>query len=136
MTIVQLADNKVAGLRILVVEDDYFVASEICAALTRSRAEVVGPAPDVRRALDLVRHEHIDCAVLDINLHGEMVFELASELQQRRIPAIFASGYDRSVIPPGLAGLVHLEKPIDLAALLRAIGATCANTHNETVTDS
>jgi hypothetical protein len=34
---------------------------------------------------------------------------------------IFATGYTRSTIPPELADLPRLEKPVDLAALCRAV---------------
>jgi len=134
VTIGQRADSDLTGLRILVVEDDYFIASEICSALSRSGAEVIGPAPDVQRGLEMLRGERVDCAVLDINLRGEMVFQLARELKQRGIPSIFATGYDGSVIPPDLAGLLCLEKPIDLKTLLRTISATCS-ARNERVSD-
>ena len=32
-----------AGLRVLVVEDDYFIADEICSTLRAGGAEVLGP---------------------------------------------------------------------------------------------
>jgi len=134
VSIGQRDNPDLTGLRVLVVEDDYFIASEICTALNRKSAEVVGPAANVQRGLELLQREQVDCAVLDINLRGEMVFQLAEELTQRGIPSIFATGYDESVIPRDLASIVHLVKPIDLAALLRAISAACS-TRNETVGD-
>lgn len=109
------------GLRVLVVEDDYFIALELCTALRGAGADVIGPERDVESGLAVVRRERIDCAVLDINLQGRMAFQIATELRARRVPAIFATGYDRSTIPAELADMVHLEKPVDLAALCRAV---------------
>lgn len=113
------------GLRVLVVEDDYFIAAEICTALRDHGAEVIGPAPDVEHGLDLVKSQHIDCAVLDINLHGNLAFSLASELQRRGTPSIFATGYDRSVLPGAFSDSVRLEKPVNLNALLQAVQSAC-----------
>jgi DNA-binding response OmpR family regulator len=112
------------GLRVLVVEDDYFIALELCTALRNAGADVIGPARDPESALAAIGCEHIDCGVLDINLQGRMGFQAALELRARGIPAIFASGYDRSTIPAELADVTHLEKPVDLAALCRAVEAS------------
>jgi DNA-binding response OmpR family regulator len=121
----QSADGgSLQGLRVLVVEDDYFIANEICTALRSAGAAIVGPAPDLETGLATIRRELLDCAVLDINLHGQLVFQIAAELRTRGIPSIFATGYDDSVIPENLADAVRLEKPIDLTALLRAVEST------------
>ncbi|HEY5761183.1 MAG TPA: response regulator [Steroidobacter sp.] len=114
------------GLRILVVEDDYFIADEICSTLREHGAEVVGPSPNVETGLQLVKSEPLDCAVLDINLQGNLAFGIASELQRRGTPAIFATGYDMSVLPGEFSGCVRLEKPVNLRALLQAVQSACA----------
>lgn len=113
------------GLRVLVVEDDYFIADEICSTLRDHGVEVIGPSPDVEQGFHLAKNHRIDCAVLDINLHGTLAFRLASELQQRGTPAIFATGYDRSVLPREFSGCVQLEKPVNLGALLQAVRSVC-----------
>lgn len=114
-----------AGLRVLVVEDDYFIAEEICTTLRDSGAEVLGPSPDIEHGLDMVKSEQIDCAVLDINLHGNLAFNLASELRKRGTPSIFATGYDHSVLPNAFSDSVRLEKPVNLSELLRAVQLVC-----------
>jgi len=119
------SERRLDGLRVLVVEDDYFIAIELCNALRAQGAEVVGPARDLQAGLAAIRHEHIDCGVLDINLRGQMEFQIAAELRTRDIPTIFATGYDASMIPGELADAVRLQKPIDLDALCRAVEASC-----------
>lgn len=109
------------GLRVLVVEDDYFIAPEMCGALRDRGAEVVGPARDVQGGLAAIRSQPLDCAVLDINLQGRLAFQIATELRGRGVPAIFATGYDGTTIPPELADMTRLEKPVDLVALCRAV---------------
>lgn len=114
-----------AGLRVLVVEDDYFIADEICTTLRDGGAEVLGPAPDIEHGLDVVKNERLDCAVLDINLHGSLAFNLADELRKRGTPSIFATGYDQSVLPGAFSDSVRLEKPVNLSELLRAVQSVC-----------
>ena len=109
------------GRRVLVVEDDYFIALELCTALRSAGAEPIGPARDVESGLAAIRDQSIDCAILDINLQGRMGFQIAEELRARGVPAIFATGYDSKTIPPDLADLPRLEKPVDLTALCRAV---------------
>ena len=127
MTTKLAADDSapLAGLRVLVVEDDYFIADEICSTLRAGGAEVLGPAPDVQQGLDVARSERIDCAVLDINLHGDLAFNLADELRRRGTPSIFATGYDQSVLPGTFSDSVRLEKPVNLTELLRAVQSVC-----------
>jgi DNA-binding response OmpR family regulator len=112
------------GITVLVVEDDYFIASEICAALSSGNARVVGPVADPHHGLELIEHTPVDCVVLDINLLGEPSFELAHELQRRGVPVIFATGYDEEVIPLELTNAIRLEKPINLTELLHAVRST------------
>jgi DNA-binding response OmpR family regulator len=124
-----------AGLRVLVVEDDYFIADEICTTLRSGGAEVLGPSPDIEHGLDVVMNEHLDCAVLDINLHGDLAFSLASELRRRGTPSIFATGYDRSVLPGAFSDSVRLEKPLNLNELLRAVQTVCTRARRDTATE-
>lgn len=118
--------TSLTGLRVLVIEDDYFIADEVCSTLREHGAEIVGPCPDVPSGLQLVKREAIDCAVLDINLQGNLAFGIASELRTRGIPAIFATGYGTSVVPTEFSDSVRLEKPVNLQALLRAVRSACA----------
>jgi DNA-binding response OmpR family regulator len=118
-------ERLLQGLSVLVVEDDYFIAIEMCSALRAAGARVIGPARDLQTGLAAIRDERIDCGVLDINLRGQLAFELATELRARHVPAIFATGYDASMIPAELADAVRLEKPVDFAALCRAIETAC-----------
>jgi DNA-binding response OmpR family regulator len=120
------AAAPLAGLHVLVVEDNYFIATEMCRALRAAGAEIVGPARDLETGMAAIRDERIDCAVLDINLHGLMAFQLATQLRARGIPAIFATGYDASVLPDELADAILLEKPVDMTTLCRAIATSCA----------
>jgi DNA-binding response OmpR family regulator len=118
---INAAAYELAGHLVLVVEDDYFIAEEICTALRKRGASVIGPAADVEQGRLLMTHQQLDCAVLDVNLHGEHVFRLAGELRARGVRSIFATGYDAAFLPLAFRDAIYLQKPIDIAALVRAV---------------
>jgi len=109
-----LAQNKsLAGRRVLLVEDEYFIVHDMVRSFEASGAEVIGPAGTLEDALGLVyNNSHIDGAVLDINLHGEVVYPVADELAERGVPFVFATGYDKLVVPGRHSAIKHCEKPV------------------------
>ena len=116
-----MPDPSLAGCRILVVEDTYFIADDIGAALRCAGAVVVGPAPNERVALSLLSSERVDAAVLDIGLHGGTVYAVADMLLARGKPIVFASGYGKSSIPEAYRDIVLLEKPVDPRRLIEVL---------------
>jgi CheY-like chemotaxis protein len=111
-----------AERHILVVEDDFFIADDLTDMLEAAGAEVVGPAASLAAAHALLaRTERLDGAILDINLRGKMVFPLADALRERAIPFIFATGYDRGVIPARFADVRACEKPFSAEQIARAM---------------
>ena len=109
------------GKRIIVVEDDYLLATDLCRELHNLGATVLGPAPTPFYAMQLVGRKKIDAAVLDVRLHGTTVFEVAEMLQERGIPIMFATGSDRASLPGRFQGTPLLEKPLDRRQLIREI---------------
>lgn len=99
--------------RVLVVEDEYFIARELVDALKQRGFEVVGPVPDVDRALSAVAEGQFDAAVLDLNLQDRTDFRVADALAAKRIPFLFATGYDASIVPDRFADVLRFEKPYD-----------------------
>jgi CheY-like chemotaxis protein len=92
--------TSLAGLRLLVVEDDFFIADDLARDLRASGAEVVGPVSNVDSALKLLgATAQLDGAVLDINLQGELAFAVADQLLERKVAFVFATGYDADPIP-------------------------------------
>lgn len=104
-------------LRVLVVEDEYFIADDISRALIRHGAQVVGPVPTVQEARALLDTQALDLAVLDINLRGELVYPLVAELSRRGVPMVFATGYDAAAIPADYGAIPAWSKPFDYDAL-------------------
>ena len=100
--------------RVLVVEDEFYIADDMAIALRRIGAEVIGPVPTRERALAALEKDGpIDAAVLDVNLRGTPVFSVAEALQERGVPFVFATGYDEAALPPEYRAVPRWEKPFD-----------------------
>ena len=110
------------GRKILVLEDDYFLAADTAAALRGAGADVLGPCPTEEHVHNLLEDETPTYAVLDLNLGGGPQFGIAHLLKARGVPFVFLTGYDPNVIPPDLADVVRLQKPLPLRAIVEAVG--------------
>lgn len=105
--------QSLLGRRILLVEDDYFIAFDLRKELTRHGADVIGPTGDLDQACAIAKSEgRIDAAVIDLNLHGEFAFNLADELIRRDVPIVFSTGYDADVLPYRLRHVERYMKPV------------------------
>ncbi|MDR9805712.1 response regulator [Rhizobium hidalgonense] len=118
-----------SGRRILLVEDEYFLADEIRRKPEDLGAIVVGPTGNVGRALDLIDQERIDAAILDIHLGDELVFAVADELESRNINFVFATGYNLSDLPVRYRGVALYEKPPELEMIASALFGPRVNVH-------
>ena len=102
--------------RILLVEDSSLILMLLEEVMDGIGWDVVGPATRVAPAMVLAREENIDAALLDVNLAGEMSWDIAKILKERGVPFIFSTGYDGgSVLPAELAGSPVLGKPFKIA---------------------
>lgn len=114
--------SRLAARRVLVVEDEYLLADDLRQELADAGALVVGPAPSVAQALELLEAEReLDAAVLDINLRGETVFPVADALTARGIPFLFTTGYDAGIIPARFAAATCCSKPIAMSRIVAAV---------------
>ncbi|HEY0334705.1 MAG TPA: HWE histidine kinase domain-containing protein [Stenotrophomonas sp.] len=114
-------ENTLDGERILVLEDDYYLATDAARALRGAGAEVLGPCRSEPSAIELIDKEPPSAAVLDINLGAGPSFRLARQLQTHGVPFCFVTGYDADVIPPELLDVPRLQKPVDLRELVNTI---------------
>lgn len=121
---VEVQPKTLAARNILVVEDDYTIATNLSHALKKLGATIVGPANSVANAMQLIESgAALDAAVLDIHLGAERVFPVAKALLERKIPFVFTTGYSRSALPADFAEEALCEKPIDTRALARLLSA-------------
>ena len=115
------ATQRLVGLRILVVEDEFLVAVALEDDLREAGAGIVGPFSDLPAALAGVERQAFDLAVLDINLGGTMVYPLADALLKRQVPFLFLSGYIAGDLPLRFATQCRVSKPYDPARLIDEI---------------
>jgi CheY-like chemotaxis protein len=103
--------------RILVVEDDWFIADAMASLLEAEGADVFGPAGTVTEGGELARYWPIDLALMDLNLHGEMADDLIVELAAQDIPVVVVTAYDIKEAVAD-AAFAALQKPVSSASLL------------------
>lgn len=110
--------GSLRGRRILVVEDEPLVALELATILADAGAEVIGPAATARQALALIDDAGPEVALVDGNLQGETVDDIAAALAARGVPFLFVSGYGRENLPEGFETVSIVTKPFSTAILL------------------
>jgi CheY-like chemotaxis protein len=110
------------GRCIFIVEDDCVTAMDLAEQLMAAGAEIVGPAGTIANAFELLqRRPQVDIALLDVEVEGAFVFDVADELVKREVPIVFTTGYERGEIPARFHGARHCEKPVGIAAIARAL---------------
>ena len=120
MSLQSIVQKPLSGRRVLVVEDEYFLAEDIVQILKEMGARIIGPVGELEEATNLVNADAaIDAAVVDVNLRNELAFPLARILRARKVPFLFTTGYDGSSIEREFQDVQLWEKPLDLAAMAR-----------------
>ncbi|MBW0143694.1 response regulator [Sphingomicrobium clamense] len=75
------------------VEDEYIIALDIAHTLEDAGCDIIGPCEDVACALETIKANRPDCAVLDVQLNDETVHPVAHCLTEMKVPIIFHSGH-------------------------------------------
>lgn len=115
------AEARLAGKRILVIEDEWLIGKGLVRDLRRAGAEVLGPVPAIDEALHLIGAEPLDGAVLDMNLRGEMAFAVADLLSERGVPFVLSTGYSPDALPRRYGNVPRCGKPIEVGALAKTL---------------
>jgi CheY-like chemotaxis protein len=114
-------EGVLAGLRVLVVEDEPIVAWDLAETLETYGCEIVGPAYDLAQAKELSLERAVDGAVLDVNLGSDKVFPLADCLAARPIPFCYVTGYGVAGLRPQDLEHPVLQKPVDTGRLVQVV---------------
>jgi CheY-like chemotaxis protein len=113
--------SDLTGLKILLVEDEFFVAVFIENILLDLGCTVVGPSAGLAEAMGTAAVEAFDAAVLDINLGGESVYPVADFLLEIGTPFVFSTGYAPFDIPEPYRNFPLVRKPFNIETLKREI---------------
>ena len=118
-----------AGLRILIVEDEFLLAMELETLLQQRGCMVLGPVSSVGQALTMLDGEQPDIALLDVNLKGERATPVAAALHARGVPFILLTGYSvLQLSEPELRTAPRIDKPVNCGALKRAVASALLDT--------
>jgi DNA-binding response OmpR family regulator len=110
-----------SGKSVLVVEDEFLIGLMLIKEIEREGGTSIGPATSVVDALKEIESRNIDLVILDAKLVDGSGADLAVCLEERRIPYVVVSGYDRVDLPRGLRRAPFIAKPISVPVLLEAI---------------
>ncbi len=110
------------ALRILVAEDEFITAFDLCDTFEEAGYEVEGPHAGISSVMLACQKEKPDLAVLDIELADGLTYELAQKLLDENVPVILHSEHaDAQEIAARFPGATMLAKPCPPAKLLQTV---------------
>jgi PAS domain S-box-containing protein len=117
---------SVAGLRVLIVEDDARISAAVRERLTLAGCEVIDAVDSGQRAIDAATLGRPDLVLMDVGLKGDMDGVRAAELIYERleIPVVFLTGdADHATLERAMAtgAFGYVLKPVHGKNLLAAI---------------
>lgn len=117
------AGGSLSGLkpRVLIVEDEPFIAMMLEEHLLDAGCEVAGTAPNLEKGLALAGSTEMDLAILDMILGSQPSFPVADILAARGIPFMFASGFGSNSLPEEHRGQLVLNKPFHYPDLVKSL---------------
>lgn len=119
--------NDLEHKRVLVVEDEVFVALDVAATVEDANGTVVGPVGTVRQAIDLIDRQEVDAAILDVNLADGDLEPVLDRLKSRNVFVVIHTG---GGLPQRLAKrypeMPVFQKPIPPSVLTRTLATAFA----------
>lgn len=110
--------------RVLIVEDDPFIAMDIEAAVSENLGDTTEIfVVDSLRDAQAMTEGSIDVALLDVDVVGGKTFEIALDLIRRGTPFAFVSGSLPADLPPELGSAAFVRKPFharDIVGFVRS----------------
>lgn len=111
-----------AGVSVIVVEDNFVVAQSLKWLLESFGCTFAGMAGTVDAALGLIDSVDFDVAILDIALDKEDVAPVATRIREVGRRLIYVTGYgDNEMLPEHLRDYPRLSKPVDPDRLVETI---------------
>jgi CheY-like chemotaxis protein len=107
----QSMSAELSGRRILVIEDSPVLAPFTADVLAELGYAVVGPAPNMAVAREMVEAGEFDGALMDVHIRGERVFPLCELLAAINVPFVLTSGYADWTMPEKWDDRPRLQKP-------------------------
>lgn len=116
------------GMHVLVLEDEILIAMDVEQLCRDCGAADVTIVRDLDQlGPDPFAGAPFHAAVLDVMVAGRSTVDFARQLQMRRIPFVFATGYvDTDELFEGFAEVEVVDKPYSSTALIKAVAAAIA----------
>ena len=111
---------NLAGAHVLVLEDEPIIGLALHDQLSE-RGAIVHYAERIEEAAALLETKVVDCAILDVNVHGKPSYEIARRLKDSSTPFVFATGYGDRSHPAEFEGTPTLSKPYSVDEIARAL---------------
>lgn len=118
--------DSIAGLRILIAEDEALIVAKMADWLTRAGCEIVATTDNGREAIEAAITLRPDLILIDTRLKGDMDGIRASELIRRRfsVPFVYVTAHsDRGTLQgvKASAAFGYIQKPFHIGHLICAI---------------
>jgi CheY-like chemotaxis protein len=110
-----------SGKSVLIVEDEFVIGLMLVKEIARAGGNAIGPATSVADALKEIESQIVDLVILDAKLADGSGADLSASLEERRIPFVVVSGYDKADLPRALRSAPFVSKPIALPVLMEVI---------------
>jgi len=121
------AEERLKGVRLLLVEDEAMVAMLLEDMLGDLGCDLVGPAGSVSEAMELACADpSIAAAILDVNVGGEPIYPVAEALRTRGVPFVFITGYGASEIDGRFTDALTVQKPFSMPMLCDTLAKALA----------
>ena len=108
-------------MQVLIVEDDFLIASDLEIMLNDLGYTDVHIAYDVREAEKILEGLTPDFAILDMNLGAQLVFPIASKLLERRVAFVFSPCRALNTFPAEWRSHPVIPKPLEQHLLIAAL---------------
>lgn len=116
--------------RILVAEDEFIVAFDLCDTVKEAGFEVEGPHSAISSAMLAVQKARPDLAILDVRLEDGDSFSLAETLMAEDVPVIFHSGqFSPDEVRRRYPAAIACAKPCPPNVILQKVQQALSTTH-------
>ena len=112
-----------AGYKFLIIEDEMVQAWQVGDMLTNLGGTVGKIAFSYDQGLAALTDSNWDCAIVDINLNGKLVFPLVAIMEEEGIPFVYCSAYFDVFVEAFqvTASTVCVDKPVTVEKLRDAV---------------
>ncbi|MDB5518846.1 MAG: hypothetical protein JWQ17_5604 [Tardiphaga sp.] len=109
------------GASVFLVEDEVMIRMMVADMLEELGYSIAAEAGEINEAIRLAQSAEFDIAILDVNVNGKVISPVASVIEARKRPFIFATGYGAQGLPEEYRNRPALQKPFQMETLAQMI---------------